>query len=308
MTAIVEKYIGTDLIQKIAKDNRFSQEVLDFFISFLDNFLTELKDENALDENEPIEELLSYPLEYISKYHQMIKDGYSLAWSKEYADNKDFCYEDNLLAYCYYASNKVSSVVALTDLKLFCKLKYDDQLITDYLVRMATEADLYCEVGIEKAACDFSEGYKQQIKDGKSDIYAYQYANLISYNYYHKIYCEDYAYAYEKAINNGKDEDYATTYADKYGSELVDIKRRAFIHDDEEMLDYAKEKAEAYINAWEYIRDNKLSNINTFYADYEMAYIGALHPDDPSEWSTVAESKKIAEQKAMERYLINKGN
>ena len=302
MRKIIERYFKVDFIENIIKVNKFNDEATEIFINELEKTLSELKSDNALNDKSDFDFCINSSTKYANDFSEKVKEGFSAIWSKTYAEYTSFDEVRNLLPYCFEESSKVSSEIGLKDLKLYCNLKYDDQLIKDYLIRMGTTSDLYSLNGVENTALDFSKYYREKIEKGMSDIYAFQYADLMAEDYYHKIYCEEYAFAYEKAIINGKDKEYATTYAAKYGSELVDIKRRAFIYDDEEMLDFARKKAEAYINAWEYIRDNKLSNIKTFYADYERAYLNAMHPDDPSEWKTVEECEKVAEQKAMKEY------
>lgn len=123
----------------------------------------------------------------------------------------------------------------------------------------------------------------------------------------HKIYCEEYAFAYDKAIQDGKSDEYAYAFANKYGEELVNVKGRFGINDDEESLDYAKQKANAYIDGWEYASENKISNLNDFIQIYEHIYLNTYYADDGMPNMSIEDINKMVAEKSMKKYaeLLN---
>jgi hypothetical protein len=69
----------------------------------------------------------------------------------------------------------------------------------------------------QEIALKYSRIYKQQIAKGKNEIFAHQYADLMSSNEYVEIYYKKYAYAYDEALSEGKSKEYAVLFADMYG-------------------------------------------------------------------------------------------
>lgn len=257
MIPIIEKYIGKEAFQEKVNSLHGNQEFEKVFTSFLDSFLTDLQDDDAIEDDDTPTSLLTVPTNYINSYVESRQDGFSEIWSERNAYLTIIYESGQAIFSCYNKVAAKSEEMALKDLLVFCKLKDGDKHYIDFLIDHVTKND-YTKRPIEEIAADYSRLYKEQIENGKSAIYAHQYAYLMAESDYHPIYCEDYALGYDQSIHKGKSEEYATRYADKYASELVDVKRRAGSCDVEEILDFAKVKAIAYINGWEYARDNKL--------------------------------------------------
>jgi hypothetical protein len=131
----------------------------------------------------------------------------------------------------------------------------------------------------EEKARKYSKIYKEQIANGKPQIFAHEFADLMADGTYHKIYCENYAFAFDNAISQGNSLEYAKKYADLYGTALVDIKRRAGISDDEELIDYNIEKVNAYMKGWEYAKDHQVNDRERFIGIYETTYLNAFYSD-----------------------------
>lgn len=148
----------------------------------------------------------------------------------------------------------------------------------------------------------YSEIYKDQIAKGKSEVYIHEYALLISIGDYNPIYCEEYAYAYDKAIKEGKSEMYAREFAEEYGGALVDIKARYGISEDEELINYAIEKVDVYMTAWEYHEKHHLKNFKQFADIYENIYFNTYYPNEERLIGTKEEIEMKILKKVLEQY------
>ena len=126
----------------------------------------------------------------------------------------------------------------------------------------------------------YSEIYKDQIAKGKSVVYAHEYARLLSSGDYNPVYCDEYAYAYDKAIKEGKSEEYALEFAEVYGDELVDIKSRYGISEDEDQINYAIEKVDVYMTVWEYNQKHQLKDFKLFADIYENIHFNTYYPNE----------------------------
>jgi hypothetical protein len=301
MTPIIDKYIGQDLLKQAMSKNTYNEECIKEFIMFLDDFLTGLEQDNAIDEDRTGADLLTVPIAYTNYYAKRRNEGFSIAWSKKYADNKISDDTRNLLMDCYETSEKQDRQQANADLMTYFKLTNRDQVFIDYFFYRISNDARFGKRSIEKDVEEFVSHYNEKISEGKSTLYAWQYAAWLI-NDYNPIFCEEYAYIYEDSIKKGKSEEYAYEYAYKYANELVNIKGRFGISDDEEMLDFAREKVKAHIIGWEYAKNNKIKNCSVFMECYNNAYFNTLYPDDPTMWKTIEQCEKIVLDKALEDY------
>lgn len=279
MKPIIEKYIGKKYFEEKVQKFSGNGEFEEVFTSFLAKFLTEVEEDNAIEKEDTPTTLLNVPNDYIDCYIDCRQKGFSKIWSTTRADLKIMFDEDNSVFKCYEDVSEVNKEEALKDLHVFCELKNGDKHYTDFLIDYIINNG-YSERPIEELAADFSKIYKKQLEIGKSEIYANTYASLIAEDHYHEIYCEDYALIYDQSLTLGKSEEYAEQYAKKYASELVDVKRRAGIHDDEESLEFARDKARAYIKGWEYATDNKIKERSQFIECYSNSYLNNLYSDE----------------------------
>jgi len=301
MKPIIEKYIGKKTFKETIDRFCGNQEYEEVFILFLNDFLTDLQNDDAIEENDTPDSLLEVPNVFIDCYIKERKKGFSKIWSRTRAELKTSFDEHNYVFKCYDEVVKVSKEEALKDLHVFCKLKNGDKRYTDFLIDNVIN-DGYSERPIEERAADFSKIYKKQIECGKSEIYANKYAGLMAEDCYHEIYCEDYALIYDQSLTQGKSKEYAEQYAEKYACELVDIKSRAGISDDEEMLGFAKEEAKAYINGWEYATANNIKERSLFIDCYSNSYLNTVFSDDPYEWKTKEQCEELALKKALVKF------
>jgi len=301
MTPIIDKYIGQEALDHAVSQNAYNEDCFKEFIRYLDHFLTELEQDGAIEEEDTAANLLLVPVEHTNYYAKRRNEGFSIAWSKKYAEYKTSGDTRNLVMYCYEASEEQDKQQADADLMTYFKVTKRDQLFIDYLLKRISTGDRFGERSIEKDVEEFVSNYNEQISKGKSKLYAYQYADWLIDDY-HPIFCDDYAYIYEESINKGKSEEYAKEYAYQYASELVNVKRRSGISDDEESLNWAKSKAKAHINAWQYANENELKSYDKFMEYYKHAYLDTLYSDDPNEWKTIEQCEKISLDKALNEY------
>lgn len=301
MTELIKKYFNLEEIETYITKREYNKETLEIVINFFENAIKDLESDNIMEEEDSKEYILKTVNKLVNHFESQRKLGYSYAWSLEYASKMSCDEKKHLLYYCYEASREVGMDQANKDLLLYCKLKNADKLFTDYLVKWIEEEG-NGEPDAEEQATIFSATYKKQKEKGKSDVYAYQFADLSATQSYHPIYIEEYAYIYDKSISEGKDDKYAYVYAEKYASNVVDIKRRAGIGEDEEMIEYVKLEALAYIKAWDYARHNIEEDSPRFIKIFERVYLGLCYPDDDKDWVGFDKIDEIAISRTLEEF------
>lgn len=232
----------------------------------------------------------------IKTFAEQIAKGHGEEWAQIIVNNSEegeraiyFAYQDLMIT---------NSELAKKELLIYCKSLGGDKYFEKHYLYLFEIVD-EIEGRIEKAK-EYSKLFKEQIANGKSEVYAHEYSDLISEGDFHKIYCEEYAYAYDKAINEGKSEQYAREFAEKYGEALVDIKRRYGISEDEELIDHAIEKVNVYMTAWEYNEEYKLIDFKRFAAIYENIHFNTFYPNE----RRLEGSKEKIDLEILEKALI----
>ncbi len=300
MTKRIDKYIGKEKFEEAVKQNNYKDESYNEFVANLEEGLVEIEEYNEFDAYNSVEELLDYPIKYTNYFAEKRNEGFSKAWSRCYAEYKTIDDTKNLLMDCYMASAEKDKEQGHKDLMNYCKITNRSQFFIDYLLKRINDGDGYGEQSIEKTVEEFVEEYENQITKGKSELFAYQYADYFIDDY-QPMFCEDFAFIYDESIKKGKSKSYAQNYAYKYASELIDLKAR-YEEVYEDALEFAKQKARAYINGWEYATENKLENKIEFIKCYEHAYLNTYYADNPNEWSSIEECENISIKKALEDY------
>jgi hypothetical protein len=304
MTRLIEKYNYTERVKSIAKERNFDEETYQEFIWFLD-YILEQEDQNGFDKTEVDQEtsMLNYVNEYINEFIKEKEKGFSLLWAREFVNDSILEGSKNSTALAYSKVKKINPEQALKDLNLYSQLTNRDSLFVKHFTYLM-EIDVPNPTrSVEHQSIEYSKIYKEQIESGKSELYADKYAELIAKGGCHIIYCTDYAFAYDEAIKVGKSEEYADIYADKYSSELIDVKRGAYISDDEELLDFKKQMVNAYMSGWEYTVENKIENPNKFIEIYENIYLNTYNADDGLQNMSIEEINKIIVEKSLEKYF-----
>jgi hypothetical protein len=200
----------------------------------------------------------------------------------------------------YHELKKINPEIAKQELLIHSRtFGEDENFIKHYMYLFEIEVVFK---DLEKIAKKYSEIYRTQSALGKSEVYIHEYARLLSSGDYNPIYCEEYAYAYDKAIKEGKSETYAFEFAEVYGEELVDIKARYGISEDEELINYAIEKVDAYMTAWEYNEKHQLKNFKRFADIYETIYFNSYYPNEEGPLGTNEEIDVKILEKVLKQY------
>jgi hypothetical protein len=235
---------------------------------------------------------------FIKPYLELIAKGHGEEWSHEMAHTSD---EGERAVYFVHTDLEASNPeLAKKELLIHTKSLGGDDYFEKhyiYLFEVLAEPDNRIET-----AKIYSKIYKEQLANGKTEVYAHHYADLMADGNYDEIYCEEYAFSYDKAISENKSNEYASVFANEYASALVDIKRRYRISDDEEMIDFAIEKVNVYMKAWEYGKEHQLKDFKRFADIYENEYFNVYFPDEITEDKSIEELDKLVLEKTLKRF------
>ena len=260
-------------------DFKYQTKFVDYYNYCFDDMYSDYEDwENSdWEEDESLHKsAMNVTGMYFDTYLKCIANGHGEEWSHALAHTA----EDGESA-IYHTYNEIEDIdkeLAKIELDVYIKSFGEDQYFEKYLLVLFEEvADIKGRV---KSAREYSKILRKQLEKGKSEVYAEKYADLMAGTDFHEIYCEDYAIAYDNALAENKSNRYATIYADKYASALVDIKRRYGISDDEEMMDFAVEKVNAFMHAWEYSQEKKVDDFERFARLYENIHLNTYYADE----------------------------
>jgi hypothetical protein len=224
--------------------------------------------------------------------------GQSDEWSLAVAN----CVEDGGVVYyiTYHNIKKTNPELAKQELLIHSRTFDGDENFIRHYIYLFEIVEVFKD--LEKRAKKYSEIYKTKFALDKSQVYIHEYARLLSSGKYNPIFCEEYAYAYDKAIKEGKSEMYAREFAEEYGGALVDIKARYGISEDEELINYAIEKVDVYMTAWEYHEKHHLKNFKQFADIYENIYFNTYYPNEEMPSGTKEEIDVKILEKVLEQY------
>jgi hypothetical protein len=302
MTELIRKYFKDEEIERIIVSNKLDKDGNKELIFFIESSIKDLEVDNIIDLGDSKEFIVKSAEKFALLFTEKRKDGYSVAWSKRYAGLMCFDNKQHLLGWCYDAAYEADPDQAENDLLLYCKIKNEDIFFTDFFIKLMKEGEGFSIPNAEEKAKEFSTTFKEQKVIGKSDVYSYQYAYLSSQFEYHDIYIEDYAFIFDKSISEGKDEEYAEEYAVQYANNLVEVKLRAGICDEEENLEYEKLKALAYIKGWDYARNNIQEDRDRFIEIFVQHYLGLSFPDDAEDWVGFDKLDEVVLSRALEEF------
>ncbi len=275
-----------------------------FYDSYIECFKEIYEDESKNCNEEDIEEIGDYAhtsaLTVTDMYIEIFLREKALNHGDEWAHAVAHAEEEESTYYFVYDDlNKSNPELAKKELLILCQSYNEDEYFEKHFKYLYEEGSGF-NGGAERAR-NYSKIYKEQLSKGKSNVYAHKYAELIASGD-DPIYCEEFAYAYDKAISNGKNEEYAYRYAYMYGEVLVDIKRRAEIHDEEDLIDFNIEKVNAYMNAWEYNEKHKLTDFKRFADIYETIYFNSYYTDEEGPIGTKEEIDAKILEMVLEQY------
>ena len=295
-----------DDLKKIYLNNEYDETYFHYFIYHYNNCFSQLREdykdyteEDWLEEGDSVQErTLNLALDYIVLFLKSIEKGHGLEWSNLIAD---YCEVDETIYYHVYSDlEKINPTLAKNEIKILANSISDDENFQNHYLYLFEEgAKPENRIDVAKK---YSELYKQALQEGKTNIYAHQYADLMSEGESHKIYCEEYAFAYDKAKKQNKNDEYANLYADIYSEALVNIKRRYIISDAKEMIKFAIKKVNAYMDAWEYAKEQKLHEFQRFADIYENIYLNFEFEYSENKLKSKEEVEKLILEKVLERF------
>lgn len=280
-------------------DPNFLQFFLDKYYLCFNELLNDSKDYTDEDWEEEgyvlHQSSLNKALDYIAIFIKQIEKGHSLEWAHLYASSIELDKIDDT----YSELKETNSELAKKEIITVAKSISDDEIFQSYYLNLFE--NLANPNDRIETAKKYSELYKKALLNGKTKIYAHQYADLMVDidEDYNEIYCEEYAFAYDSALTQNKDEKYARYYADLYASAITDIKRRAGISENIDMLEFALLKVQAHMIAWEYAKVNKLKEIDRFIEIYVNVYLNYEFEG----LKLSVQSEKIILEKTLERFM-----
>jgi hypothetical protein len=292
-----------DELIEIFKQKGIVEKYYPIFIERYNNWFLELihqyrnyKDE-SFEENESVQSGALYLTNsYIEVFLAEIAKGHGERWSHYAADS---CEDDKINVFeAYNKLSKENLELAKEELLIHCKLIDTDELFVKHYMYLFEIGEGMSNPTEE--AKTYSRVYKNQISKGKSEIFAHEYAYWIADDTYHDIYCAEYAYAYDKAICENKSKDYARLFADKYASEVGDIKIRWGKDADEDAIEFAIQNVNAYMKAWEYGKEHQISDLEKFISTYQNAYFNTYYTND----GISTKKQEIIEQMSLEKALL----
>ena len=289
------------IFKQDGNDEKYFSKFLEYYKVSFDELLEDHKNwtDDDFDEGDSVQaSALWCANDYIQKYIKLIKKGHGQEWAHKMAHTA----EDGERAVYFVHSDleTINPELAKEELLIHTKaLGGDEYFEKHYLLLFEVQAE---PKGRIETAQNYSRIFKEQLAKGKSEIYAHHYADYRADGIYNEIYCEEYAFAFDKAISENKSEEYAREYANKYASELVDIKARYGISDDEEMIDFAIEKVNAYMKAWEYGKEHPLKDFKRFAEIYENEHLNIYFPNEIIVEKCIEELDKLVLEKTLEKF------
>lgn len=210
MESRIDKYLLRKALENIAFQKKLNKLCVDELLKVTEKTLIEL-------ETAPSEGDADWAINYVEKYIQIFSEqvnlGHSYEWSSTFA-NEVFDYQDELArAFAFDAIFEKDEEKAISDLRIFCNQINADELFTKQFIYLMQEGIGHEEPNAEEQAHNYCVIFREQIKKGKSEIFAHRYADLSSCKYYTDIYCFAYAIEFEKLIIEGFSEEFASTFA-----------------------------------------------------------------------------------------------
>lgn len=248
MTPLIEKYINPGKTEQISIEKNFDKLTYDEFIRFLDYNL-EQDDRLGFDDLGHEKYMLEFVCEYIDAFIVERNKGFSETWAREYTYIK--LYEENINPAAIACSKllKIYEEQAMIDLKIYCQLTNRDEIFFRHFLHLLKTDFPNVTPSVELQAESFSKIFKEQIKNGKNELFGNKYAELMASEEDSDLSCFTEAIEYEKAILSGYSIAYAEafafqiaeyisnyylTYEDSIGKELVDLERekleKAYYH------------------------------------------------------------------------------
>lgn len=239
-------------------NDKYFQKFLSFYKLCFNELYQEYKDweDNEFEEEDSIQVMaLTVALERIKKMSKEIEKGHGEKW----AEIISFSSEEGepLISHTYMELMKIDAQLAKNEIQILAKSFLEDEYFEKhYLFLFEVVADIKGRI---ETAKEYSKIYKEQIKDGKSDVFSHEYADLMSENEESDIYCIAYALGYEHnyLINNNKE------HSQKFAYDFADYVDKNYwtISDYNHENDLEFVWTKGCLNAWNYSKGNNIKPI-----------------------------------------------
>ncbi|WP_212002628.1 hypothetical protein [Chitinophaga sp. HK235] len=278
---ITDQYYTPTQLSEIAKENNIPDAFYDDFISILIQEIISFHEEDSWQPEEIKKYSVKFAVDKTLKIIALKKAGHSERWITLYINSS----EEHQHAFndAYQEMCKTDPAQALEELKVHCRALGVDQYYQKHFIYLMEEGEGAARPDPDEQSSLYSKYFKEQLKKGKSEVFAHQYADLKAGKEYVEEYCYRFANAYDVAIQNGKSDKYAYIYANKIGDYYADYygRYREDRDEDDDNNKFSERKILGYMKGWEYAIEHQLPNAGAFITCYENAYINASYPDHP---------------------------
>ena len=268
-------------LTKIARTQNIHTKYHALFITKYANYfkdvITDFNDypEEDLEEDGLRERALYISLEYMPVFIAEIEKGHSNTWADLIADSvesKDVAFQN-----AYTTIKKDDIKQAYKELIVHCKAVGGDALYQKQFIYLMENGGGYDKPN--QSAAIYSEAYKKQISLGRSEVFAHEYADLMSMRQYSEIGCYSQAQAYDEALKQGKSKEYATLYAEKFSNFVANNFNSIAQIEDNEDFDFGHDEIIGFMKGWEYANLNGLANKDQFIRIYQNIYLNTYYAD-----------------------------
>ncbi len=254
-------------------NDKYFQKFLFFYKLCFNELYQEYKDweDNEFEEEDSVQVIaLNVALERIKKMSEEIEKGHGEIWAEIISSSSEE--GESLLSHTYMELMKIDAQLAKNEIQILAKSFLEDEYFEKhYLFLFEVVADI--EGRIETAK-EYSKIYKEQIKDGKSDVFSHEYADLMSESSESDIYCIAYALGYEYSHYKKNNEEHSQKFAYDF-ADYVDKNYCTFSDfNHENDLEFIWTKG--CLNAWNYSKENNIATI-LFINNYVDLYVNLYY-------------------------------
>lgn len=235
MSALSDEFYSREELINKAKENNIPEKHFEEFIKCVEKDLQQMTEDGDFTKAEMKENTIGFSVDFINKFDKELQKGHGEEWAKLYAGS----IEEHMHAFndAYRTIREKNKAEAIEELNIHCNYVGADEDFTRHFIHLFENASGVGEPSPDEQASTYSRIFKEKIKEGKSELFANYYADLmaefISANKINELGCYAEAAEYEKAINAGHSVGYALNYA----NEMADYIANYFNSYDEAIKD-----------------------------------------------------------------------
>jgi len=271
MSELSDKYFSREELLNIARKNNIAEKHFEEFILRIEKDIQQMFDENQLRLDELGEAAVDFAVDFFNKYDNETRKGHSEEWARLYAENP----EDHRHAFhdAYDSIRKTNPHQALVELQLHCKAVGGDNCFTRYFIYLMENGCDLEDMSPDEWAASYSNIYKAQIANGRSEIFAHHYADNMADGSTSEAFSYTYANVYDTTIKFGKSHEYASTYANLIADFYADLYSSSKNIQYDEYDLYNETRIAGYMKGWEFAKNNQIKNSDDFIAKFEHLYL-----------------------------------